>query len=285
LLLLWARWPGRRARLTALHFDHRLRGAASRADARFCRRVCAALGIRFIAGAWNKARKSASEAEAREARLAFFAAAMRRRRLGALWLGHQQDDVAEMIFMRLARGSGTAGLAAPRPAQLGPFGRMHLRPLLEMKKSEIAAALRAAGCPWREDASNAGEDHFRNRVRRSVVPAWIEAAGRDALAGAACSRGLLEEDDTALESWVDSLDALTPGGRLKLKSVAGLPRAVVRRALHRWLRAQAEPGDLSRRGFTTLLAAAERGRPVRLSLGRGFAVIRGGYLAFAKRSS
>ena len=208
LLLLWAHWPQRRARLTALHFDHRLRGAAARADARFCARVCAGLGIRLVAGAWRDRKKSTSEAAARAARLAFFAAAMRRGRLQALWLGHQQDDIAETFFMRLARGSGTAGLAAPRPAQTGPFGRMHLRPLLEIKKAEIAAALRAAGCPWREDASNAGEDHFRNRIRRSVVPAWIEAAGRDALAGAACSRGLLEEDDSALESWVQALGAL-----------------------------------------------------------------------------
>ncbi|HEY1107264.1 MAG TPA: ATP-binding protein, partial [Opitutaceae bacterium] len=32
LLLLWAHWPERRARLRALHFDHRLRGAESTAD-------------------------------------------------------------------------------------------------------------------------------------------------------------------------------------------------------------------------------------------------------------
>jgi len=209
LLLLWARWPQRRARLTALHFDHRLRGAEARADARFCAEVCAGLGIRLVAGAWAGRKKSTSEAAARAARLAFFAAAMRRERLRALWLGHQQDDIAESLFMRLARGSGTGGLAAPRPAQPGPFRRMHVRPLLELKKAEIAAALRRAGCRWREDASNAGEDYFRNRVRRAVLPAWIRASGRDALAGAACSRGLLEEDDAALEFWVQALDLFT----------------------------------------------------------------------------
>jgi tRNA(Ile)-lysidine synthase len=283
LLLLWAHWPRRRPHLTALHFDHRLRGAASRADARFCARVCAGLGIRLVARAWTGARPGASEADAREARLAFFSAAMRRHRLRALWLGHQLDDVAETFLMRLARGSGAAGLAAPRPAQLGPFQRMHLRPLLELRKAEIAAALRGAGCPWREDASNAGEDYFRNRVRRSVVPAWIRASGRDALAGAGCSRGLLEEDETALESWVDALDLITPGGRLKLRRVAGLPRAVVRRALHRWLLRQGQGAGLSRRGFTALLEAVERGQPVRHSLGRGFAVLRGGWLSYVPR--
>jgi tRNA(Ile)-lysidine synthase len=40
LLLLWAHWPARRARLAALHFDHRLRGRASTDDEKFCAGVC-----------------------------------------------------------------------------------------------------------------------------------------------------------------------------------------------------------------------------------------------------
>ena len=50
LLLLWAHWPERRRRLYVLHFDHQLRGAASKADKAFSRRVCAALGLKFRAG-------------------------------------------------------------------------------------------------------------------------------------------------------------------------------------------------------------------------------------------
>src|SRR5476651_1759624 len=49
LLLLWAHWPRRRRRLRVLHFNHRLRGAASAADARFCRQVCRGLGVAFLA--------------------------------------------------------------------------------------------------------------------------------------------------------------------------------------------------------------------------------------------
>ena len=36
LLVLWAHWPERRPRLRVLHFNHRLRGRASRADEAFC---------------------------------------------------------------------------------------------------------------------------------------------------------------------------------------------------------------------------------------------------------
>lgn len=276
LLLLWSHWPERRRHLRALHFNHRLRGRASAGDATFCAAVCAALGIRFVGEEWRDAHAGASEAEARSARMAFFD-----RHARALWLGHQQDDIAETMLMRLARGSGTAGLAAPRPVSATAGGRVHLRPLLTLKKSELVAALRAAGIRWREDGSNARGYFFRNRVRHEVLPAWSEAARRDALAGAAHARELLEEDDVALEAWLEALRPLRADGALSLRKLAGKPRGLIRRALHRWLLAQPQAGDLSRQGFDSLLAAVARGAPTRQSIGReGFAVIRGGVLRF-----
>jgi len=276
LLLLWAHWPRRRRWLRGLHFNHRLRGAASRADAVFCRQVCAALGVTFGGGAWPGRHRGASEAAAREARLAFLG-----RKARVLWFGHQQDDVAESILMRLARGSGTGGLAAPRPVQSQPGRRIHLRPLLDLKKSELVAALRAAGIPWREDASNEGGDFFRNRIRRDVLPAWTVAARRDAVAGAAQARELIEEDESAIEAWLGELPWCAPRGGLALRALAGKPRALARRALHRWLRVAVPKLDLSRAGFEALLRAVELGQPTRHSLGReGFGVICDGVLRF-----
>ena len=282
LIVLWAHWPAARAKLTALHFNHRLRGRAATADARFCQNVCRALGVKCVVGVWRAAVKGASEAESRVARHAFFAREMKRRGSRALWLAHQQDDIAETMLMRLARGSGTAGLAALRPVQLVAKDRVHLRPFLTLKKQELIAALRLTGIKWREDASNEGQDFFRNRIRHTVLPAWQKAAGRDAQAGAALARALLEEDDTALEVWLDRLAPLKRGV-LDLKVLHDVPRAVVRRALHLWMLAVRPETDLSRQGFEVLLAAITRGTATRFSLGRkGFAVIRQGKLYFRK---
>ena len=185
--------------------------------------------------------------------------------------------------MRLARGSGAGGLAAPRPVQPASAGRTHLRPLLTVKKGALRKALRAAGAAWCEDSSNASDDHFRNRIRRNVVPSWIKAAGRDALAGAALARELLEEDDHALETWAAKLTAPGRGRWLSVADLAEVPRAVVRRALHHWLGRVRPPTDLSRQGFEALLAAVINGRPTRFSLGvGGFAVIKQGKLIFKK---
>ncbi len=281
LLLIWAHWPERRGRFRVLHFNHRLRGADSRADAIFCRRVCVRLGVTFTSGSWAGDHRDASEAEAREARMEFFAAHAR-----VIWLGHQQDDIAESMLMRLARGSGTGGLAAPRPVQTLARGRVHLRPLLTLKKTEMGEALRKAGAVWREDTSNSADQFFRNRVRQSVLPAWIEAAQRDALAGAARSRLLLDEDDAALEAWLDELDVIGPRRTLRLVNLKGKPRALWRRALHRWLLGEPRAGDISRAAFEALLEAIVSGRCTRHSLGRlGFAVTDGVILRFERMTA
>jgi tRNA(Ile)-lysidine synthase len=278
-LLTWAHFPGRKRSLVGLHFNHRLRGRASAADERFCRALCSGLGIPLAVGRWARPVAGAPEAVSRGARFAFMERTCRVRRVRGLLLGHQQDDVAETLLMRLARGSGAAGLAAPRPVQQMGGAVTRLRPLLGLKKRELASALKASGIPWREDASNRGDAYFRNRVRHRVVAAWARASGRDAVAGAALTRSLLEEDDRALEAWVDASRALGRDRSLSVARLAGVPRAVVRRALHRWVAAQRVEIDLSRQAFEALLAAVERAAPARHSIGaQSFAVIRGGFL-------
>lgn len=288
LLLLRAHWPERRARLLALHFDHCLRGRASTADARFCAGLCQALGIELVAGRWDDrpalvAGAVVPESAARAARSDFFTTTLRRRRVVALFTGHHRDDVAETFFMRLGRGAGSSGLSAPRPVHAQPgLGRVHLRPLLTLDKAALVAALRTAGATWREDASNVSAAHLRNRVRSGLIPAWRALAaepGRDALAGLALSRDLLEEDADALDGWAERVTRFDARGSLALAPLRAAPRAVLRRVLHRWLAAAPARTDLNRIGFNTLLALVASGREGRQSLGAGhFAVVRRGRL-------
>ncbi|MCF3648493.1 tRNA lysidine(34) synthetase TilS [Synoicihabitans lomoniglobus] len=284
-LLVWAHWPQHRDRLVLAHFDHRLRGRASAEDARFCRRLAEGLGIDCEIGRWESPPAAASEAAARAARNGFFDEVRRRHRSRVIWTGHQRDDVAETLLMRLARGSGSRGLSAPRPLQDWGESGSRWRPLIGLSREELETALQAAGARWREDETNSGEAYFRTRVRQQVVPVWIAAAGRDAVAGAARSRELIAEDDAALECWLDELDVVAADGALSLTKLAGRPAAIWRRALHRWLGWQADGGGLSRQGFEVLLEKARSGKTSRFSLGTtGFARIRRGRLYFEKLS-
>jgi tRNA(Ile)-lysidine synthase len=266
LLIIWTLWPERRARLTALHFNHGLRGAASDGDEQFCREVCVNLAIDFSSAKWANPPEHPGEAEARAARQDFFAREMATRNARVLWTGHQKDDIAETQLMRLARGAGPAGLAAPRPVSAKDDGRIFLRPLLTLSKGEILAALTAAGVAWREDATNATRDYFRTRVRYEVLPRWQDAACASVLGGAALSRELCEEDDVALGFWLGQLGIKMTADRLDLRPLRGLPRALWRRALRRWR----PVATLSRAGFDELLALCETGMTGRVSVPSGF---------------
>jgi tRNA(Ile)-lysidine synthase len=275
LLLVWSHWPEQRERLRAVHYNHRLRGRSADTDEKFCRELCRALGVKLLVGRRRLSQRMTNEAQARDLRFAMIDRVMQQARSRTLWLGHQQNDLAETMLMRLSRGSGTAGLAAPRPVQSMPSRRIHLRPLLNLQRGAIEQAMTAARLPWRVDASNAGGDYFRNRIRRDVVPNWVEASGRDALAGAALSRELLDEDDIALAQWSMRLCATMPVGRLDLRLLADVPRAVVRRVLHTWMLDHTGVGTLSRQAFGQLLDAVIAGQNTRQSMGRHhFAVIR-----------
>ncbi len=297
LLALCAHFPERRAngKFVALHFNHHLRGAASDGDELFCREMCAALDVELRVGHWQREGGSASpvadisEADARETRHAFFAREMSALGAKALFLGHQRDDVAETMLMRLARGSSAAGLAAPRPVHLHADGRVFLRPLLTLSKKQITDALAARGLAWREDATNTAPvgdpsgDFFRNRIRRDVLPAFIAASqNNDALAGAALTRDLLEEDAAALDCWLDEIlpaPAITPDS-LDLRALAGKPRALLRRALRRWPPA----AELARAGFEALLEMCVEGEG-RTSIGNAVALFENGILRIEAAAS
>jgi tRNA(Ile)-lysidine synthase len=255
-------------RLVALHFNHRLRGAEADGDAAFARSLCASTGVEFCEDSahWQPG-ESVSEEMARQARFAFFSRAMAELDARALWLGHQRDDVVETALLRLARGTGSRGLAAPRPLQRMADGTVRLRPLLDLSKAAIVEVLRGASVSWREDDSNRGDTYFRNRLRGQVVPAWAASSPADLGAAVAWSRALLEEEDDALEQWVDQVLPSSLSCTLPLAQLQSAPRAVARRALHRWLGALGQGAVLGRSSFEKLLDLVVAGVPARLSCG------------------
>jgi tRNA(Ile)-lysidine synthase len=90
---------------------------------------------------------------------------------------HTQDDQAETVLMRLARGSGVDGLAAMRPhVVLRPDAQIALlRPFLGVPKSRLLATLRALGRTWIDDPTN--RDLAFERPKLRDAQALRDAAG------------------------------------------------------------------------------------------------------------
>jgi tRNA(Ile)-lysidine synthase len=162
---------------TVVHFNHQLRGRSSASDEVFVRQAAAKLGLPFVAG-WGAAKSRAQETgqsvemAAREMRHAFLAQLARARKCRVVALAHHADDQVELFFLRLFRGAGGEGLAGMKWCALSPAGsRLQLiRPLLDVRRADLASFARENRIRFREDASNASLDFRRNRIRHELLP-------------------------------------------------------------------------------------------------------------------
>jgi tRNA(Ile)-lysidine synthase len=85
-----------------------------------------------------------------------------------LALGHQMEDRAETVLLRLKGQSRLDGLAGMAHQREMPELRL-IRPLLDLPKARLMATLRARGLGWVEDPTNRNPDHLRVRLR-GVMP-------------------------------------------------------------------------------------------------------------------
>jgi len=168
--------------LVAVHVDHALRGAASRADRRFCEELCERLAVPLVVERASLD-PGAADLEARARRRRYRALAAVAARDGRTVLtAHHADDALETLVLRWLRGTTLLGLPGPRrsgrlpvPRAEGPRSPL-LRPLLGLHGADLRADLARRGLDWREDASNASARFTRNRVRHGLLP-WLERQG------------------------------------------------------------------------------------------------------------
>jgi tRNA(Ile)-lysidine synthetase-like protein len=134
-------------RVSALHVNHKLRGADSDEDARFC---AATLGAEVV----DLDGSGLSEAGLREQRRS-----VARDRLRAT--GHTASDQVETILYRLVSRGAPTGIAPQSDDRV-------IHPLLPLWREETEAYCREAGLEFRADSSNA--DTKRGLIREQVLP-------------------------------------------------------------------------------------------------------------------
>ena len=264
-------------RLSVAHYNHRWRAGASDGDASFVGELAQALGWPFDLGVQHEKEAAFTETTARALRLDFLRKTARERDCALIAFGHQLDDILETQLQRLARGSGSEGLAAPRPVSVFHAGATHLRPLLHLRAGDIRMLMSAMGIPWREDRSNEDRGIARNALRHEIIPALLESLDRDPAVGAARSRLLLEEDAAALVQLTrERLPAAFDGAeQLARSELCGLPRALLRRALAVWLSSRDLLDSLGPAAMDLLIDGILSGNPTGRYSARGDFIVIG----------
>lgn len=137
--------------VSALHVDHRLRGAESEADARHCREL---LGAEIV-GPSGSEPQGPSEAALRYLRYRLSEGR------GLRATGHTASDQVETILYRLVASGNAKGIRVARADGV-------VRPLLTVWREEAEAYCREHELPFRVDSSNV--DTTRGLIRDEILP-------------------------------------------------------------------------------------------------------------------
>ena len=263
------------------HLNHRLRGPASEADARFVRSLGKRLGHRVMVRSLDistRAKKSKDNLEqvARRARYDFLEQVAKQHDAKAVLTAHTMNDQAETILLNLIRGSGGDGLRGiERVRPITPGSDILLaRPLLSWaRRDDTQAYCRSRSIEFHDDEMNADPAFTRVRVRNEVLP-LLEQFNPKFVETVVRSAEILRADNHALDSAAQRLVELAAreqegkSGSLRTDVLRIAPTALRRRALRLWL--EQHRGDLRRIehahlvGIEKLLLSTRSGRVTEL---------------------
>lgn len=220
--------------LHAAHFDHRLRGEESTADAAFVENRCEMWKIPFHLGSGDVAETARREGTgieetARALRYAFLEEIAETIGADVIATAHNASDNVETVLLHLIRGAGLQGLTGIPPR------RGHLvRPLLTTTREEIEAYLKERDLDWREDSSNADDAHARNYLRHQLLPRMEELNPRF-LSGMERTIRLLRQDNDFLNAQAAQVAALGRWAEddlvIEARHIASAPAAIAPRAV------------------------------------------------------
>ena len=162
--------------LVVAHFNHQLRGAESDQDAAHVQLQAHQLGLPFVSGKPSKTlaktEPGSIEMQARTARHQFLTAQAREHGCNFIAVGHHAQDQAELVLLRLIRGTGSEGLGGMRwlePHFLDPKIAL-IRPFLGCSRTGIEDEAKRLQVTVRTDPTNLEPLFLRNRVRLEVLP-------------------------------------------------------------------------------------------------------------------
>ena len=171
LHILLALAPRFSFQVAVAHLNHCLRQDESARDEAFVVSFADQLGLPLhverqdVRGYQKKHHLSLEEA-ARKVRYRFYDTIASKFGYEKIALGHHSDDNAELILMYLLRGSGRLGLSGIPPVRDDKI----IRPLIEIKRTEIMDYLAVKNLEYVEDSSNRDSQYLRNKIRNRLIP-------------------------------------------------------------------------------------------------------------------
>lgn len=258
--------------LVVCHVNHQLRGEESDTDEMMVRNLAAHYGLPVFVyteevSLLAEKHKISIELAAREVRHKAFSLACDEYKCDGVLLAHHADDQSETILYNLLRGS--AGLKGmQKKTYLAENNLTIVRPLLQVRRSEINQYISDHELNFREDLTNAEPFAARNRLRNEAIPLLNEILGRDVTPSLLKSLQLNIQDENFIGEMIDYPSMLDPQGRLHLPSLKEAPRVIQQRILHRFL-TEHKISNITCELIESCLSLLEPAHPAKINLPRG----------------
>jgi tRNA(Ile)-lysidine synthase len=162
--------------------DHKLRKESTK-EAKKVLQTLKKLKINCKILTWKgKKPKSNIQSIARNKRYALLTNECKKFNIPFLLLGHHIDDLYENFLLRILRGSGLKGLTSMDKTSENNFDSIKIiRPLMDIKKSELKKISKKVFNFFVEDPSNFDENFKRIRIRKLINTLQLEGLDKNKL--------------------------------------------------------------------------------------------------------
>lgn len=219
-------------RLYAAHVNHGLRGGDAMHDAEFSKQLCDRLGIecfvktadvRALADEWGISEEMAG----RKVRYDFFSELMEKHGIDVTATAHHKNDSAETIVMNFMRGSATAGLCGI------PYRRdRFIRPLLDVKRSEIEKYCEENSLSYVTDKTNLDTVYTRNKIRNILIPEIEKEFNPNFCDTVTANAEIIRDDEDFLKKTADNeYRRSVKDNTVSIDEVLSMHKAIARRVI------------------------------------------------------
>ncbi len=225
------------------HFNHKLRGVESDADAEFVRELAFETGFEVVSEcARTKIKKGENiEQWARIERYKFLSKTAENKDSNIILTAHTINDQAETFLFNLIRGSGLEGLSGMKPIRkLQESGEILLvRPFLSWAtREEVIEFLKNDKIRYRNDSMNEDLNFQRVRIRKELIPE-LKKYNPNIISTLANSAKLITLEAELLDALtsekIDKTD-IFKNSFLEIKNLKRYSKAMLYRVLRAWLK-------------------------------------------------
>jgi len=149
--------------LIAAHFEHGLRPMEDPCETALVKEYAYSRNLPFETekASGINSHSSSLEEKARNLRYSFLERVRSKYNAQKIAMGHNLNDQAETVLMRLLRGSGMTGLSGIPPVRDNTI----IRPLIDTLREDVIEYLEQKSLKYAVDSSNNNTRFTRNRIR------------------------------------------------------------------------------------------------------------------------